>query len=515
MPLSSTAFADAARLTSLDLLDLYRAALARGLSEREAADRVGAARSTLREHKTRVDDLDVDPAERVFFSSPAGLLCLQRILLAVHVGFGLLCPVGLPRICQFLSLARLDLFLGSSHGAQFAFASAVYRQVVTYGQTQTRQLGATMPWRAITLLCDETFHAGQALFVALEPLSRFPLVESYGPACDAATWDAKVTEALANLPRVALVQVGCDGGSALASFVAQRPDVWLSPDLFHVQYNVLRAVAPALASLARRACGARRQQAQTALDQVIQAQRDMGRAYHPFDLKTGQPRSERTVIDELHQHADVIGQAVLDLGLSLKATDALGSARRVFTTMGATIGFIHREIARCRELLNMPVSLRQQVTERLVPALYLRRVASKTDGGQERTRLEQIAHELVAPLQAPDSLWSQQPAEVRAASQAIAQGCADLFQRASSATEGRNHRLRVLHDGLTTLSPTRLGAQTVAQSFVVEDEEGTTAAERFFGQRPDDLMRWLSERVPLPPRARSRRTAEVKPALLN
>jgi len=104
---------------------------------------------------------------------------------------------------------------------------------------------------------------------------------------------------------------------------------------------------------------------------------------------------------------------------------------------------------------------------------------------------------------------------VRAASQAIAQACADLFQRANSATEGRNHRLRILHDGLTMLSPTRLGAQTVAQNFVVEDEEGTTAAERFFGQRPDDLMMWLAERVPLPPRARSRRAAEVKPALPN
>jgi len=137
-----------------------------------------------------------------------------------------------------------------------------------------------------------------------------------------------------------------------------------------------------------------------------QAQRDIGRAYHPFNLKTGQPRSERTVVDELHQHADVIGQAVLDLGLSLKVTDALGSARRVFTTMGATIGFVHREIARCRELLNMPVSLRQEVTERLVPALDLRHMASKTDEGQERARLEQMAQELVAPLQAPDSLWS-------------------------------------------------------------------------------------------------------------
>jgi hypothetical protein len=54
-------------------------------------------------------------------------------------------------------------------------------------------------------------------------------------------------------------------------------------------------------------------------------------------------------------------------------------------------------------------------------------------------------------------------------------------------------------------SEKRLGALTVLHNYWVKRGDGTTAAQRFFGQRPADLFDWLLERFPDPPRPAQRR----------
>lgn len=514
MPSLPTAFASPARLDSLDSLERFREALAAGIPERRAAHDLGIPRSTLRDRKARVDALDADPLVRAFFTSSAGLAFLHRMLCALHVAFPLLAPVGLPRLCLFLRLAGLDVFVGASHGAQFAFSAAVQRQTALFGQQQTKVLGARMPERAITLLQDETFHP-TPLFVAIEPVSGFVVVESYGDDCDAATWDLKVQQAFTDLPRVAVVQVTCDGGRALAAHVHQQAGVWLSPDLFHVEQDLVAVVLPALHQRARHATADEQPEALQRCQQANEALAAFSDAYHPFDLQSGQARCASHVADDLHAQLDRLGGVVLEANLPETSWEAIGKSRRAVGQMAATIGFVHREIGRCLDALDAPEDVRALARERVVPALYLQRVAAKTRDPQTRQRHEQTAQQLLLPLHAADSPWQQQPAEARRWWLDVAQACADLFQRSSSAAEGRNHRLRLLHDALTELGEMRLVAQTVVVNFVVERGDGTTAAERFFGERGEDLMAWLVERVRLPPRAAARRPAAVKQALLN
>jgi len=513
VPSLPTAFASSARLDSLDTLDRFCAALAHGVSERRAAKALGVARSTLRDRKARVDALDSDPLVRTFFSSSTGLAVLHRLLCALHVAFPLHAPVGLPAVSLFLRLSGLDVFVGASHGAQFAFSAAVQRQTALFGQHQTKLLGARMPERALTLLQDETFHP-TPLFVAIEPLSGFVLVESYGTACDAPTWDALVKGALTDLPRVAVVQVCADGGRALAAHVAHQHDVWLSPDLFHVLHDLVTVVLPALQTLARHASGPAQVAAEQRCQQAQKSLADFSNAYHPFDLHTGQARCADQVRNELHAALDQLGELVLAAEAPASTWDAIGKSRRAIGQMAATIAFVHEETRECMEALDATDEVKTLVREHVLPALYLRRVGAKTRSRQAQQPLAQAAQALLSPLHAEGCAWSHQPTEKRLWWQDVAQACADLFQRSSSAAEGRNHRLRLMHDTVTELGESRLRAFTVVQNFVVE-RGGQTAAERFFGERPDDLMGWLLERVALPPRAAKRRPAPVKPNLLN
>jgi hypothetical protein len=61
------------------------------------------------------------------------------------------------------------------------------------------------------------------------------------------------------------------------------------------------------------------------------------------------------------------------------------------------------------------------------------------------------------------------------------------------------------------VSEQRLKALTVLHNYLVKRPDGTTAAERFFGQKHKDVFSWLLERMPdLPRPAQQRRKAPAE-----
>ncbi|MGK5091930.1 DUF6399 domain-containing protein [Deltaproteobacteria bacterium TL4] len=74
--------------------------------------------------------------------------------------------------------------------------------------------------------------------------------------------------------------------------------------------------------------------------------------------------------------------------------------------------------------------------------------------------------------------------------------CAQLFQRSSSAVEGRNGQLALRHHTLHQFSTQRLEVLTCLHNYFIKRPDGTTAAQRFFLQEPQDLFQWLLRRRP-------------------
>ena len=88
-----------------------------------------------------------------------------------------------------------------------------------------------------------------------------------------------------------------------------------------------------------------------------------------------------------------------------------------------------------------------------------------------------------------------------------AQQCAEIFQRSSSCVEGRNGQLSLKHHALHQLTRRKLQALTVLHNYLVHREDGSTAAERFYGVAPRDLFVWLLGHLRLPARPRAARRA--------
>jgi hypothetical protein len=454
-----------------------------------------------------------------------------------------------------LELSGLSAFVGASYGSQQGLNAALEQAVVAIAAEQRAALAEAMAPRAVTVCEDETFHPATCL-VALEPVSGFILLEQYAADRTATTWTQALRDACAGLP-ITIVQGTADEASALRRHIEGDYDAHHSPDLFHLQHEVAKAtgltltravhaadteVASAEAQLAQARAAERAYRAQrhgpgrppafaqrirdalTSLARATvtrdQAQarrlearrliRALGEAYHPYDLE----RAEAQPPERLAPRLEGIWQQLAGLAqaadLPARAQAHLAKARRLTTALLATVTFFFATVQQRVEALSLAPDIEQAVLEQLIPALYLERVAARTTRAEARTHLRALSAEVLEPLLKPDHPIQALDTDTRAHLEQVAGDCADLFQRSSSAVEGRNGQLSLHHHGRHRLSDRKLAALTAVHNFHICRADGTTAAERLFGHAPPPLFEQVLARVPLPPRPRRRRPRKPK-----
>ncbi len=516
-----------------------------GVSQRQLAEQLEIPRSTLQYWLARRDTIEADPAVVAFFESPAGVAFLHRLVLAAQFVITLLGAGGIRLVCAFLELSGLDGFVAASYGSQQQVSVALETAAVEFGQAEQARLAAGLRPKQVTVCQDETFHP-EVCLVAIEPVSNYLLLEKYAPDRKAETWTAEMQAALGDMP-IEIIQSTSDEGKGLCRHVQHDLGAHHSPDLFHVQQEVVRATQVALAGKTRQAeqalttttqAASRAQAAQTAyvndqvglerppdLAQRLRAAADQARAaqaaletaqahqaraqqavqaisaaYHPYDLETGAPRTAETVSTALAQHFAELEAVIREADLPARCGEKLQKAKKVVAGLVATLAFFWFNVTAKVEALALPPQVERAVYDQLLPALYLRQVADKCDRADQRHRLRQKSQELLAPLQARAGPFRDLTAEERRVIEQVARECAGLFQRSSSCVEGRNGQLALRHHSLHRLSDRKLSALTTVHNYFIQRADGTTPAERFFEAKPNDLFEWLLEQVDLPAR---------------
>jgi hypothetical protein len=526
-------------------------------SPRKVAQRLSVPDSSFRyccqQYERRCQQSNFPQPFFEFCESTPGLEFLHRLLVALHLVFVEANDSGLRSIGWFLELSGLDEFLPASYGAQQNFAAQLETLLAEFSEQEEQRLAAQMPPRQITVCEDETFHP-QICLVAIEPVSNFLLLEQYAPKRDAETWNACLDERLASWS-VTVCQVTSDQASALISHTEQHLGAHHSPDLFHVQHDTVKATSLALAGQTRRAHEAttaatqqtEQQQQELAAcqqqcpqssclgelaygrdqalateaearqrltacqqrqQQATEARQATSHDYHPIDLETGQPVDADEVGRRLNGHFDQLDRIADEAELSSRSKEKLAKARRVLASMQSTILFFWTTVSQRLASWQLPVATAEWLREQLIPSLYLASVAGKAKTAAERQRLRERADEILARARSPDGVWRTLTESEQQDMEAKAGECAALFQRSSSCVEGHNGQLSLRHHGLHRLTVRKLGAIRVLHNYLIERRDGTTAAERFFGQPPQSLVPWLLARLPLPARPRRRHNAK-------
>ena len=502
----------------------------------------------LRTRRQRMKDSQWPLQTVRFLESPQGLSVLHRIITAAHLIFLQANDCGIRDLCAFLELSRLDEFIASSYGRQQIVAQQMESLLVAYGEQENQRLAAGMPPREISVAADETFHP-EICLVGIDPVSDFILLEEYQARRDGDTWNRCLDARLAPLP-VTVCQVVSDQAKAIIHFAEVHLGAHHSPDLFHVQQDVSRALSPSLASQCRRAeeaqakaqakaidlqsqreaCREQCPESLPKLDQALQqaraeeaaagehlsacrdrqqrataARRGLSRDYHPYDLGNGEPLDADAAGARLAGRFDTLQQSAAEADLSAHATKKLAKARRMLEPMKATIAFFWKMLGVWFSLWDLPEPVRQWMRQDLIPGYYLARVAEQAPDAAERRRRRELSQAILARARSPDGLWGTLSPEVQSDLERKAQICADLFQRSSSCVEGRNGQLSLKHHALHRFTLRKLRALTVLHNYLVRRPDGTTAAERFYGASSPDLFEWLLDRLSIPAHPRARR----------
>ena len=179
--------------------------------------------------------------------------------------------------------------------------------------------------------------------------------------------------------------------------------------------------------------------------------------------------------------------------------ERIEKAERVVPKMQATIefvsGYVKQQVAQLA--LTPPVSFAMHA--KLIPAYYLDRVAG-TRALSDGAPLRELAERLRASLVEPGGVLSELSPEAQHHLHNEAKRLAAVFQRSSSNVEGRNGYLSLRSHQLRGLDlPRKRTCFTVIHNFFLTRPDGTTAAERFFGQKPRSMFAAILESVELAP----------------
>ena len=175
------------------------------------------------------------------------------------------------------------------------------------------------------------------------------------------------------------------------------------------------------------------------------------------------------------------------------------SAARVVPKMQATIEFVSGYVKQQVAGLDLAPPESFAMHAQLIPSYYLDRVAQIRTVGDGKP-LRELAEHLRAPLFESGGALSQLNPEAQGQLHEKARTLAEVFQPSSSNVEGRNGYLSLRNHQLRGLElPRKRECLTAIHNFFLTRSNGTTAAERFFSQKPRSMFTSILASVELRP----------------
>jgi hypothetical protein len=309
-----------------------------------------------------------------------------------------------------------------------------------------------MPRKAITVTQDETFTGGLCL-VTMAPESHGILLAQLAQTRDQASWHACLAPALAQRNGQVMPSTSAAAPGLLA-YVAHSLEAPHSPDLFHGQHELVKAVSGPMATQERAAhkalSDARDQLEQVqasqqsagaepaqrgpgrppkdpvSLEQAAQALeaasreharltqqrehvakslRGIGHDDPCVDLDRGGRRNGQLMAAAIQAHLEQVRAIAQHAGRSQRCLERLEKAERVVPKMQATIEFVSGYVRQQVAQLDLPPPASFAMQAKRIPAYDLDRVAH-TWTVRDGEPLRELAERLRAPLCAPGGIFS-------------------------------------------------------------------------------------------------------------
>jgi hypothetical protein len=509
----------------IDALPIYEKKISDNISQRRACNDSHIPRKTLEGWKKRKQTIPLDPQIVNFFESPIGFEFLHKILVALQLVLNQIGSCGIRFVTLFMELTKLDYFVASSYEALRKRAVIMENEICTFGDEQRKILSENMPHKKITIAQDETFHPETCL-VAMEPVSNYIIAEKYVSNLTADKWNVAMTDGLLGL-NVEVIQSTSDEGSSILKHVSDVLIAHHSTDLFHVKYEIHKGINAYVCKLEKVAqkkfdkltIEVKKSKGKASLNKsldvqekrlseaksnhynVKKAQVDIGHAYHPYDIYSGEVNTTEKLAKSLNNSYETIETIADNVNLRQTGKDHIAKSKRMIPAMIDTLKFYFMTINTMLSQMKIPGELLPVMLTILIPISYLTRSLRKAKNAESKNRTLAAIDSLEIQL-SNHPVWLMLSNQFKDQLRKLALDCADVFQRSSSCVEGRNGYLSLRHHGLHNISNRKLKVLTVIHNYFIKRCDETTAAERFYEQNHDDLFEYLVQKMPKPGRSR-------------
>lgn len=435
---------------------------------------------------------------------------------------------------EFLKLIRIAPHVGSSPTALRAVMREMEERLKAFGQQQEagqKERGGSQP--EIVGSGDETWFDEQPVLVLMDLVSGYLVLEE--PAQDRSyeTWHSKAQARLEQMG-VKVRHFISDRGKALVKLATSGLGCWAGADLFHAQYDISKwlgcalhgklnrarqqrqEAAAELAAIEKKPLGAgvdeqkhQLAQAQAQLETIEaaaqayhEAQRAVSAVVHAFSAADNTAQTSAQVTQHMEEQAQRFAQIAEAQSVS-DPKDTVGKFRRQIADVASSVDAWWLWTT---ESLNRSISTadRDWLLHIWLPVVYWQHQLHKTQNPEMKPVYTLALHnDQAACLTHPVTRTLSQHDWEHWLS--WAEWATHNFHRASSAVEGRNGCLAQCYHNGRGLTHRRLAALTTIHNYDTRRRDGSTPAERLYGERFPNLFEWLLEQMealPLPRAAR-------------
>jgi hypothetical protein len=502
-------------------------------SVRRLAQQTGLSKSSVHRLTQAMQRRDVHPESWVW-ETTEGRRWLQRLVVATLYTFGLTRGVGVDTISEFFVRLRLETQVGCSPSALRGVMQALEAAVVETAQTWEQDGIAHGAVREVIGGVDETFL--QRMMLVFQDLATgYLLWEDVADDRTFATWYAVVEARLTALGTTVFYMVS-DRAKALIQLAEQGLECLSMPDFFHVVHEIVKSyslvlgqrwryaqqeLTKAKAALARLQGSAQAGHATREAQALVETRQaevtrwealhhtyrghleTLSLTLHPFRITDSTPQTSAQVDSQLTAAVEAIVALAQRAQLPARPK-ALTKIRKQLPALAALVDVWWQGVQQDLEPLSLSPQWQQWVRECLLPMVYW-------DHQVARTRCRRRKARMLAAGEAVRAAWDQHVLTRRLAPHVLAEWHAwalqrtQVFQRTSSAVEGRNGYLSQMHHNQRGLPKRRYKVWTIIHNFDCRAVDGTTPASRFFRQTFPDLFETVLSHIEALPQPRRRK----------
>jgi len=508
---------------------------------REAAEATGTSKSSAQRQRQAIARRNQYP-ESWLWETGEGFLWLIRLVCATIYLFGICGGIGMDTIAEFFRLIRLDRHLGVSASSLHRLTTRIEALILEYKDTYEHRTGDVVQ---VIVGADETFFE-QVILVMLDLGSGYILLEEAAEDRTFSTWHEKALPVLQRLGLKARYMVS-DQAKALTKLALDGFGCQRIPDLFHASHELVKLMGRRFASKLSRVNrqlskamvtatllletekSPETRQVQEQVIAALQAEQqqllDGQRRYyeilhavsatvHPFSLRHPTPQTSGEVMIALYDHLETLDRLRQEYEI-VDSKKRLQKVRAQVEDIASVIDLWWTWVKESLSSYALDSELECWLLNGLLPVIYWHMQVQRTSTAALKQAYE-TAHKEARERMQRHRLTAELSAEELCRWYSWAEWIVTKFQRTSSAVEGRNGVLSRMNHAQRSIPLQRLKVLTVIHNFGITRKDGTTAAERLFGEKCPDVFEWLVAHIddlPLPRERLSNSSYQACPAL--